>query len=160
MQIGILRVDITLFIFTFVCLERTVFFPNWFLLDLFSHQNFSPQTILGVKSTQFLVTYFVLNNCRYLSLCKMRTLWFQECKISTVLHPLNHSDSHLLNIFQFSNLLLGGGGKDGHISTQYSPGAISSAEQEGRITSLAMLATHTVATRHADSFHHTVLTHI
>lgn len=108
MQIGILRVDITLFFLTFVCLERTVFFPNWFLLDFVFTSELL--TILGVKSTQFLVTYFVLNNCIYLSLCKMRTLWFQECKISTVLHPLNHSDSHLLNIFQFSNLLLGGGG--------------------------------------------------
>lgn len=50
----------------------------------------------------------------------MRILWFQECKTSTVLPLLNHSESCLLNIFQFSNLLIGWG-KDGPISTQYLP---------------------------------------
>lgn len=43
---------------------------------------------------------------------KVRTLWFQECKIPTVLQPLNHSDSQEMNIFQFSNLLIGGGRMD------------------------------------------------
>lgn len=113
--------------------------------------------ILGVKSTQFLITYFVLNNCIYLSLCKMRILWFQECKTSTVLPLLNRSESRLLNIFQFSNLLIGGE-KDGPISTQYLPDAVSGAEWRGR--TLAMLATCSVTIKRADSFYHTVLMHL
>lgn len=39
----------------------------------------------------------------------MRTPCFQQPKISMVLYPLSYSDSHLLNIFQFSNLLMGMG---------------------------------------------------
>lgn len=158
MQTGILRVDITLFFLTFVCLERIVLLIKGFLSDfVFTLEFHSPHNPRCQKHT-ILMTHFILNNCIYLSLYEIRDLWFQESKIPIVLSSFSYPGGWLLNLLQFASLLMGDG-KDGHthnILLMQSHKCLL----EGRITSLTMLTTLTVATKHRDSFYLTILTHI